>query len=190
MMAQDKRGQIPEPQIEDSMDELDAGTGEDFVAGPTSRNSVGDAKRAAAKATGLMGASTKLDPELDMSHVDDGRVKSGSSAGIRSFAEVPSDGTGSDVRLTLSNEEVAGIVPTTVLEESRDASGIQRGRSQADGDERRRREPSPRAGARDHGGRVQGKADPQGLIRRDRPRSQERWPGPAPRPFFCPRQRC
>jgi hypothetical protein len=114
-MAQDKRGQIPEPQIEDGLEELaNAGAGDDFVAGPTSRNSIGDAKRAAAKATGMMGASVKLDPDLDISHATDGRIRSGSSAGIHSFAEVPSEGAEA-VSLTLSNEEIAAIVPTTVM---------------------------------------------------------------------------
>ena len=47
-MAHDKRGQILEPQIEDGLDELtNTEPGEDFAAGPTSRNTVGDAKRAA-----------------------------------------------------------------------------------------------------------------------------------------------
>jgi hypothetical protein len=115
-MAQDKRGQIPEPQVEDGLDELTSTEpGEDFVAGPTSRNSVGDAKRAAAKATGLMGASRKLDPDLDIKQVNNGRVKSGSSAGIHSFADVAQDDSAGDVSLTLSNAEVAGILPTTVL---------------------------------------------------------------------------
>lgn len=115
-MAHDKRGQIREPQIDDDIDDLtNAAAGEDFVTEPTSRNTVGDAKRAAAKATGLMGASRKLDPELDMSHASNGRVKSGSTAGIHSFAEVPSRGSADDVSLTLSNAEVAGILPTTIL---------------------------------------------------------------------------
>ncbi|WP_210493508.1 hypothetical protein [Microvirga antarctica] len=115
-MAQDKRGQIPEPQIEDGLDELtNVGVGEDGLAESTTRNSVGDAKRAAAKATGLMGASRKLDPDLDIRHADGGRVKSGSGAGIHSFSEVPADDSAEPVSLTLSNEEVAAIRPTTVL---------------------------------------------------------------------------
>ena len=61
-----------------------------------------------------MGASRKLDPELDIRHANDGRVRSGSSAGIHSFDEVPSE-DGAGVSLTLSNAEVAGILPTTVL---------------------------------------------------------------------------
>ena len=114
-MAHDKRGQILEPQIEEGLDELtNTEPGEDVVAGPTSRNTVGDAKRAAAKASGLMGASRKLDPDLDIKQVNNGRVRSGSSAGIHSFAEVPSE-DGAGVSLTLSNAEVAGILPTTVL---------------------------------------------------------------------------
>jgi hypothetical protein len=42
-------------------------------------------------------------------------VKSGSSAGIHSFADVAQDDSAGDVSLTLSNAEVAGILPTTVL---------------------------------------------------------------------------
>ena len=62
-----------------------------------------------------MGASRKLDPELDIRLVNNGRIRSGSSAGIHSFADVPSGDRVGDVSLTLSNAEVAGIVPTTVL---------------------------------------------------------------------------
>ncbi len=147
-MAEDKRGLIPEPQIEDGLDELvNADAGEDFVAGPTTRNSVGDVKRAAAKATGLMGASRKLDPELDIRHVDDGRVKSGSSAGIHSFAEVASGESDGDVSLTLSNAEVAGIMPTTVLKSPAKRPELREGDpapvAMEGGAESRRRVPAP-----------------------------------------------
>lgn len=113
-MAQDKRGRPPEPDVDEVMNELQAEeTGEDFVAGPTARNDIGNTKRAAAKATGAMGASKKLDPELDMDRMDEGRVKSGSSAGIHSFKEVPPKDGASDARMSLSNAEIAESVPTT-----------------------------------------------------------------------------
>jgi len=113
-MAQDKRGRPPEPDVDEVLNELEAEErGEDFVAGPTQRNDVGNTKRAAAKATGIMGASKKLDPDRDIDHVDDGRVKSGSSAGIHSFKEVPPEKGADDVRLTMSNEEIAEGVSTT-----------------------------------------------------------------------------
>ncbi|MCB8822941.1 hypothetical protein [Microvirga rosea] len=115
-MAQDKRGRPPEPDVDEVLNELQAEEGgQDFVAGPTQRNDVGDTKRAAAKATGIMGASKKLDPDLDINHVDDGRVKSGSSAGIHSFGEVPPERGAEDAGLTLSNAEIAEGVPTTAL---------------------------------------------------------------------------
>src|SRR5919206_2853416 len=89
-MAQDKRGRPPEPPVDEVMNELvQEEGGDDFVAGPTQRNDVGNTKRAAAKATGVMGATKKLDPDLDIDHVDDGRVQSGSKAGLHSFKEVP-----------------------------------------------------------------------------------------------------
>jgi hypothetical protein len=112
-MARDKRGNTPEPDVDEVMNDLAREEGgEDFVAGPTQRNSVGNTKRAAAKATGAMGASKKLDPELDIEHVDDGRVVSGSKAGIRSFKEVP-DEEDDDAGFTMSNEEIAEGVSTT-----------------------------------------------------------------------------
>ncbi|MBZ6077691.1 hypothetical protein [Microvirga puerhi] len=115
-MAQDKRGRPPEPDVEEVLDDLQAEEGgQDFVAGPTQRNDVGNTKRAASKATGLMGASKKLDPDLDIDHVDDGRVRSGSSTGIHSFSEVPPERGAAEASLTLSNEEIADSVPTTVL---------------------------------------------------------------------------
>ncbi|HZH53783.1 MAG TPA: hypothetical protein VEZ16_18105 [Microvirga sp.] len=112
-MAQDKRGRPPEPDVDEVMNELQAEeAGDDFVAGPTARNDIGNTKRAAAKATGVMGASKKLDPELDMDRMDEGRPKSGSNAGIHSFKEVPPE-EGTDARMTLSNAEIAESVPTT-----------------------------------------------------------------------------
>lgn len=112
-MAQDKRGRPPEPGVDEVMDELAAEEGgDDFVAGPTQRNSVGNTKRAAAKASGVMGASKKLDPDLDIDHVDDNQVTSGSKAGIHSFKEVSPE-QGGDARFELSNEEIAEGVTTT-----------------------------------------------------------------------------
>ena len=113
-MAQDKRGRPPEPDVDEVLNEVQAEeVGQDFVAGPTQRNDVGNTKRAAAKATGLMGASKKLDPDLDIDHVDDGRVQSGSSAGIHTFGEVPPDRGAADAKMNLSNEEIASSVATT-----------------------------------------------------------------------------
>src|SRR5918995_38997 len=106
-MAQDKRGRPPEPDVDEVMNELvQEETGDDFVAGPTQRNDVGNTKRAAAKATGVMGASKKLDPDLDIDHVGDNRVKSGSKAGLHSFKEVP-EAEDDDAGFQMSNEEVA-----------------------------------------------------------------------------------
>lgn len=113
-MAQDKRGRPPEPDVDEVLNELELEEGgDDFVAGPTQRNEVGNTKRAAAKATGIMGASKKLDPELDIDHVDDGRVTSGSNAGIRSFKEVPPEKGAADARLTISNKEIAETTTVT-----------------------------------------------------------------------------
>jgi hypothetical protein len=88
-MARDKRGHPPEPPVDEVLNELAAEDTAGQDAGPTSRNSVGDTKRAAAKATGIMGATKKLDPDLKMEHINEGRPKSGSKAGIHSFQEVP-----------------------------------------------------------------------------------------------------
>ncbi|MBM6593417.1 hypothetical protein [Microvirga pudoricolor] len=112
-MANDKRGSVPEPDVDEVLDELAADESEDFIAGPTARNAAGDTKRAAAKATGLMGASKKIDPDLLVDPEGD-RVKSGSNAGIHGFNELPEDGS-EPVRLTLTNEEIAESVPTTAL---------------------------------------------------------------------------
>ncbi|WP_230534134.1 hypothetical protein [Microvirga roseola] len=113
-MAQDKRGRPPEPDVDEVMDEVVRNeTGGDFVAGPTQRNSVGNTKRAAAKASGIMGASKKLDPDLDIDHVDDGRPTSGSRAGLHSFKEVPPEEGANDAHFELSNQEISESVPTT-----------------------------------------------------------------------------
>ena len=60
-----------------------------------------------------MGASKKLDPDLDIDHVDDNRVTSGSKAGLRSFKDVPPEKGASDAGFELSNEEIAESVNTT-----------------------------------------------------------------------------
>lgn len=113
-MARDKRGQPTEPDVDEAMNELvQEETGDDFIAGPTQRNDVGNTKRAAAKATGTMGASKKIDPDLDIDHVDDNRVTSGSKAGLRSFKEVPPEKGANDAGFELSNAEIAESVNTT-----------------------------------------------------------------------------
>jgi len=113
-MARDKRGQPTEPDVDDVMNELaQEETGDDFIAGPTQRNDVGNTKRAAAKATGSMGASKKLDPDLDIDHVDDNRVTSGSKAGLRSFKDVPPEKGANDSGFELSNAEIAESANTT-----------------------------------------------------------------------------
>ncbi|MCG7393576.1 hypothetical protein MHY87_11725 [Microvirga sp. ACRRW] len=112
-MARDKRGNPPEPDVDEVMNELvQEEGGDDFIAGPTQRNDVGNTKRAAAKASGVMGATKKLDPDLDIDHVDDGRIASGSKAGLRSFKDVPEE-EDDDAGFTLSNEEIAEGVSTT-----------------------------------------------------------------------------
>jgi len=103
-MARDKRGRLPEPDVDEVMNELAAEEGGDFVAGPTSRNEAGDTKRAAAKVTGVMGASKKIDPDLAVDPEGD-RPKSGSKAGLHSFKEVPPE-KGAEVRVTRSNAEI------------------------------------------------------------------------------------
>ena len=112
-MAQDIRGRPPEPPVDEVLNEVtQEETGDDFIAGPTQRNDVGNTKRAAAKATGIMGASKKLDPDLDIDHVDDNRPTSGSKAGIHSFKEVPEE-EDDDAGFQMSNEEIAESVNTT-----------------------------------------------------------------------------
>lgn len=112
-MARDKRGQIPEPTVDDGLEAMTDAGNEAFVAGPTSRNEVGDTKRAAAKATGLMGASKKLDPDLKMNDVDGNRPKSGSKSGLHGFKEVGPDEGVAEFRTTRSNAEIAEETPTT-----------------------------------------------------------------------------
>jgi len=111
-MAQDKRGRPPEPPVDEVLNELAAEDSAGQAAGPTSRNAVGDTKRAAAKATGLMGATKKLDPDLKMDHINEERPKSGSKAGLHSFKEVPPEKAG-EARLEISNAEIAETVTTT-----------------------------------------------------------------------------
>ena len=113
-MARDKRGHTAEPTVDDGLEDMtDPGGADSFIAGPTSRNEVGDTKRAAAKATGLMGASTKLDPDLKMAGVDGDRPKSGSSAAIHSFKAVdPKDGA-ANYSSARSNADIAEDSLTT-----------------------------------------------------------------------------
>ena len=59
-----------------------------------------------------MGASKKLDPDLDISHVEDNQVTSGSKAGLHSFKEVSPE-EGADAGFELSNEEIAESATTT-----------------------------------------------------------------------------
>lgn len=113
-MARDKRGHPPEPPVDEVLNELAAEDTEGQAAGPTSRNSVGDTKRAAAKATGLMGATKKLDPDLKMENINQDRPKSGSKAGLHSFQEVPPERAG-ELRVELSNAEIAESVATTAV---------------------------------------------------------------------------
>lgn len=114
-MARDKRGQLPEPDVEEVLDELAAEEGStagEFIAGPTSRNDAGDIKRAAAKATGTMGASKKLDPDLAIDPEGD-RPKSGSKAGLRSFQDVPPEKGATELRRTRANADIAEEANTT-----------------------------------------------------------------------------
>lgn len=114
-MARDKRGQVPEPDVEEVLDELAAEEGRqggDFVAGPTNRNEVGDTKRAAAKVTGIMGASTKIDPDLNLDPEGD-RPKSGSKAGLHGFQDVPPGKGVTELRRTRANAEIAEEANTT-----------------------------------------------------------------------------
>ena len=114
-MARDKRGRLPEPDVEEVLDELAAEEGSaagEFIAGPTSRNDAGDTKRAAAKATGTMGASKKLDPDLAVDPEGD-RPKSGSKAGLHSFQEVPPEKGVPGLRRTRANAEIADEANTT-----------------------------------------------------------------------------
>ncbi|HEU4519101.1 MAG TPA: hypothetical protein VFS03_06275, partial [Microvirga sp.] len=91
--------------MDEVMDELVQDDGGSFVAGPTSRNEAGDTKRAAAKATGLMGASKKIDPDLAVDP-DGDRPKSGSKAGLHSFQDVPPEKGVTDHRVTRPNAEI------------------------------------------------------------------------------------
>ena len=114
-MARDKRGRFPEPDVEEVLDELAAEEGSaagEFIAGPTSRNDAGDTKRAAAKATGTMGASKKLDPDLAIDPEGD-RPKSGSKAGLHSFQDVPPEKGATELRRTRANAEIADEANTT-----------------------------------------------------------------------------
>ncbi|HEY8382120.1 MAG TPA: hypothetical protein VIL09_08225 [Microvirga sp.] len=108
-MARDKRGHSPEPDVDEVLDELaqeEGGSDADFLAGPTSRNEAGDVKRAAAKATGIMGSSKKIDPDLAVDP-DGNRPKSGSKSGLHTFQEVPPEKGVTEHRVTRGNAEIA-----------------------------------------------------------------------------------
>jgi len=120
-MARDKRGQVPEPSVDDALDDMsDAVAGNASIAGPTSRNDIGNTKRAAAKATGTMGASKKIDPDLKIPSVDtvsDGLKKSAGARRARRALDQGSDradgAAPETVRKTISNAEIAEGVTTT-----------------------------------------------------------------------------
>jgi hypothetical protein len=112
-MARNRRGQVDKLAIDEALEEITTDQGSDFVAGPTGRNEIGNTKRAAAKVTGVMGASKKVDPDLRIEAAAAGRLKSGSKAGLRSFKEVPPQKGVSRVRRTRSNAEIADGATTT-----------------------------------------------------------------------------
>jgi len=101
-----KRGQTDKRTVEEALVDLVPDDGSEFVAGPTNRNTVGNTKRAAAKATGAMGASKKLDPDLKMADAAK-HLLSGSPEGVRNFDEVPPKRAAGRVRKTLANAEIA-----------------------------------------------------------------------------------
>jgi hypothetical protein len=111
-MARDKRGQEQDPNVNEVLDELANEEVQGLDAGPTSRNEAGNTKRAAAKATGQMGASKKMDPDLRMDDVGP-PVKSGSPAGIHGFNEVPPERGAGETRSTRANAEIAEKANTT-----------------------------------------------------------------------------
>jgi hypothetical protein len=119
-MARDKHRPIPEPAIDDDLDDATAiSAREDFIAGPTSRNEIGDTKRAAAKATGIMGASKKIDPDLKIpAEASEGLKKgAGAPSAVKGFDQGSVRTRGSDaeiqLRRTKSNAEIADGVTTT-----------------------------------------------------------------------------
>jgi hypothetical protein len=112
-MARDKRGHIQEPTVAEQLEDITApDASNEAIAGPTSRNEIGNTKRAAAKAIGVMGASKKLDPDLKIPSDLGGQPKSGSKVGIHSFKEVPAK-QGARVRRTVSNAEISEGLTTT-----------------------------------------------------------------------------
>ena len=159
-MARDKRGQPTEPDVDEVLDELVQDDGGSFVAGPTSRNEAGDTKRAAAKATGLMGASNKIDPDLAVDP-DGDRPKSGSKAGLHSFQEVPPEKGVTDHRVTRPNAE---IVDEPISRPARRPPAGRRRRGAPPAGRRAPRQhphglrPPARAGARQPGERPEGHA--------------------------------
>jgi hypothetical protein len=160
-MARDKRGRLPEPDVDEVLNETAADEGGDFVAGPTSRNEAGDTKRAAAKAVGVMGASKKIDPDLAVDPEGD-RPKSGSKAGLYSFQEVPPE-KGADVHVTRSNAEIVDQANIAARKAPAGRSARDEGSAGVDDDTRtgsdRQRVPAP-------GNRV---SEPKGTLVRGHP---------------------
>jgi hypothetical protein len=119
-MARDKRKPFAQPTIDDGLEDLTAvDAGEDFIAGPTGRNDIGNTKRAAAKATGIMGASKKIDPDLKIPAVNaNGMKKSAGAPKAVKGLDKGSVKTGSAnahtlMRHTKTNAEIADSVTTT-----------------------------------------------------------------------------
>jgi hypothetical protein len=120
-MARDKRGQTPEPTIADDLEDLSVvHSPETAIHNPTSRNEIGNTKRAAEKATGVMGASKKVDPDLKIpAPQTDGLKKS--RAADRAVRPLDKGHLKRDlhtaepenVRHTRSNAEIAESVTTT-----------------------------------------------------------------------------
>jgi hypothetical protein len=118
-MARDKRKPVRDAISEDGVEDLTATeASEGFIAGPTGRNDIGNTKRAAAKATGTMGASKKVDPELKIPAVhSDGMKKSaGAPSAVRGLdkGSVKTGGaTQIATRRTKTNAEIADGATTT-----------------------------------------------------------------------------
>jgi hypothetical protein len=112
IMARDKRGELPEPTVDEGIEGMTERDSDAYLAGPTHRNEIGNTKRAAAKATGTMGASTKIDPELRMDAVEGDRPRSGSPTALHGFKDNPTEGTG-EFRSTRSNRDIAEEAVTT-----------------------------------------------------------------------------
>lgn len=114
-MARDKRGQTPEPTTDDDPKDMSVvHSPEMAIHNPTSRSEIGNTKRAAAKATGIMGASKKVDPDLKIpSPQTDGLKKSrAADRPVKSLDKGhlkrdPHMAEPENVRRTKSNAEIA-----------------------------------------------------------------------------------